>query len=372
MKVTGWVMVLVAMLAALATMPRTARAAGSLVFMSGFESSTAIGAATNCFTSPSACWQSISGSDGTSGYSWPPQFWGTQNAYDNGGLFLAMADVAGVTSSTIGDYVSNRIMTVKGHAGSSSNQALFMQIIANPNGQNELGTAATQDELNFLPASENGDLYISYWIRFQPGMTENMTALDTSVTGVAGNGGTWRNIFALMTGSSPSVGDISPNNGDYRMAAYVLTGCPQELIDAMLSPCTGTNPNPGPFWEFIGDNVAGGGYSLVNHWVETNASVAVPDDGSWNKIEVFWHRSSGSDGRFWMAINGTQLVDHSGPNMGASSLPINRILPAFLASGGYHPIYQWIDDMQIWDGGFPPSSCTVGTDAWCDPPYASH
>ncbi|HTQ35898.1 MAG TPA: hypothetical protein VMH77_02580, partial [Steroidobacteraceae bacterium] len=166
-------------------------------------------------------------------------------------------------------------------------------------------------------------------------------------------------------------GSVPPSDGDYHISAAVLTGCPQALIDAMTPPCTGSNPNPAPFWFVSADNNAGGSYALVNGWSEANASVPVPDTGGWNKVEIFWHRSSGNDGRFWMAVNGTQLVNHIGANMGAASMSINRIMPSMLTSNGIFPMYQWIDDFQIWDGGFP-LSCTPAPGSYCDPPYASH
>jgi len=57
-------------------------------------------------------------------------------------------------------------------------------------------------------------------------------------------------------------------------------------------------------------------------------------------------------------------VDHRGPNTGSAQQLINRIMVNSLHSGGRFPIYQWVDDIQIWTGGFP-----TATD---DPPYAPH
>jgi hypothetical protein len=78
------------------------------------------------------------------------------------------------------------------------------------------------------------------------------------------------------------------------------------------------------------------------------------------KFEVFWHRSTGPDGRVWMAVNGQVIVDMPGPNK--IRAPINRIAPN-LYTGTAFPVYQWMDDLEIWDG-FPP----VGN----NPPYAPH
>jgi hypothetical protein len=281
-------------------------------------------------------------------------------------VFQLIVDVPGVPSANIGDYVFNQIVNVQRHTGTWTNHAAFSQITNGPNGQNPIGPASTQNVLQIFPAFEGGDLYISYWIKFQPGMTRNMTGLDPAGAGIYGNGGTWRSFFEFKTGTSATTGGFPGDNGDYRVTAYVLTGCPSGLT---LPPCPSSNP--APFWGVAGDNVAGGQSPPTTYWVATNTTVPVPDDGQWVKVEVFWHRSALADGRVWMAINGTVICDHSGPNKGGATppLPINRIMVSELYSGGRLPIYQWVDDLQIWTGGFP--TCTSADTCW-DPPYASH
>jgi hypothetical protein len=72
-------------------------------------------------------------------------------------------------------------------------------------------------------------------------------------------------------------------------------------------------------------------------------------------MEVFLHRSHGEDGRFWMAIDGQVLWDRWGSNYGAHNRRINRVALAALYGGiadGEHSVYQWIDDLEVWDG-FP-------------------
>jgi len=75
--------------------------------------------------------------------------------------------------------------------------------------------------------------------------------------------------------------------------------------------------------------------------------------GQWFRVEIFAHRSSGADGRVWMAVNGQTLVNRYGSNMGVNNLPWNRIFASLNYSSGQSlPAYQWLDDLEIWDG-FP-------------------
>ncbi len=47
---------------------------------------------------------------------------------------------------------------------------------------------------------------------------------------------------------------------------------------------------------------------------------------------------------------------------------LSRIMINQMYTGGPYPIYQWSDDVQIWQG-FP---TVQSTDPWYDPPYAAH
>lgn len=340
---------------------------GSLVFKSGFEGSTSLGTPQNCSIGPTACWQFISGIDGS--YIWPPQVWNTHNAYGDGGLFQLIADLPGVNDTNIEQVLFNRIVTIRGRTGEWQNRALFSQVTVTENGQNQMEGGATQLGFNLFPSASQGDTYISYWLRFPPGVTSTMYGLDPTKIGAYPNGGTWRAFFALKSGTVAGLNDIPPNDGDFRIEAYILTGCPPELLNSGFSPCNGTNPNPAAFWMVRADSNAGGAFPATTYWVEASNAEPPRDDASWQKVEVFWRRSSGPDGRFWMAINGTEIVDKMGPNMGAAGMPMNRIMPFILYSASYMPIFQWVDDIQIWTGGFPPP-CT--TEHWCNPPYASH
>jgi hypothetical protein len=172
-------------------------------------------------------------------------------------------------------------------------------------------------------------MYISYWIKLQPDLVEKMTNLPAG-PGVA-EGGTWRSVFGAKTGTQTTWGGPA-DNGDYRIAAYIVT-----------------YGNTRPYWRVSGDNVAGGNAPLVNNWDVYNKDIPVPV-GQWFKFELYWHRSAGSDGRVWAAVNGQTIADHRGPNMGAQNLPINRIMAPILYSSMRMPMYQWVDDIEVWDG----------------------
>jgi len=282
-------------------------ASANLLFGSDFEGAVALSAPSDCWGT--GCWQNIIGTDSITGFAWPPNIWG------GGPTHFQMITATTVGATTIDNYTVNQIQTVTGHDGNPT-QALFSQI--------KQGGGFTQDPLMAQPAVEPGDRYISYWIKYQPDFANLMQV------GPVGTGGwNWRVVFEWKTG------------GDYR-------------VNAMIKRDPYIN-NGNLFWHIQGDNEANGGYPPTGvytiFWQSDNTQVPV-SGGEWIKFEVFWHRSSGNDGRVWMAANGQVLVDHYGPNMGSNNASINRIMMPNLYSSTSYPIYQWVDDVQIWDG-FP-------------------
>ena len=269
-------------------------------------------------------WQGIVGIDSITGFAWPPNIWG-------GGAtqFQLLVD-APVNALTIDNYMVNQIQTVTGRNGNPT-RALYSEIKQSGCcGTNSQGGAATQDPFMIQPAGEQGDLYISYWIKLQPDLLQKMTPQN------------WRAFFEWKTA------------GDYRVIAYVAS---------WDGGCGGVKPMGPLFWQIRGDNNANGGLPYQEFWRVDNCAFAVPV-AEWFKFEVFWHRSSGADGRVWMAFNGQVIADHHGPNKGVWNASINRIMMPNLYSGSAYPIYQWVDDVEIWDG-FPP---VTGS----NPPYAPH
>jgi hypothetical protein len=222
--------------------------------------------------------------------------------------------------------MANRIDTVTGHAGNQT-KALYSE-------NTQRGDDSTQNVFMLQPASEQGDLYISYWLKYQPDLEAKMTPPITVQT--------WRSLFEWKTA------------GDYRIGVYVAS---------WQDGCGGIKPKGPLFWQIQADNNANGGLPFQSFWRVDNCAVAVPVD-QWFKFEVFWHRSAGADGRVWVAVNGQVLADHRGPSMGVNNAAINRIFMSLVYSDSPYPIYQWTDDLEIWDG-FPP---VTGN----NPPYARH
>ena len=281
-----------------------------LLFSSGFEGSTALGAPGDCYGR--GCWQNILGIDSSTGFPWPPNIWG------GGPTRLQLIADAPVDATSVGNYMFNEIQTVTGHDGNPT-RALYQRMSQSGCcGANPQGGHPAQDAFTLQPAGEKSDLYIRYWLKYQPDLAQSLVPPN------------WRVLFEWKTTS------------DYRVIVSAVTwGLDANGVNVPLS------------WEIIGDNVAGS-LPQQRFWDVYNTTVPVPV-GEWFKFEVFWHRSSGNDGRVWMAVNGQPIVDHSGPNIGINNAPIDRIMMPNLYSGGSYPIYQWVDDVQIWDG-FPPDA----------------
>jgi len=312
---------------------RTATSGGPL-FWSRFENGTTLGPPHDCWST--GCWQSIVGTDASTGYTWPPHVWGATSS-----KFQLLADnpTGTMDPTAIGSYMLNRILPLTGHKGTLTN-TLYSQVLRSGCcGQDPQGGGATQDAFLLQPTNETGDLYISYWIRYQPGLGKQLTP------------GTWRDLFKWKTGTP------GQDDGDYRVLVQVATwNCPG-------------SPTPPYCWLIQADNNASSSPAPLPapgyYWQVTNSAVPVPI-GHWFKFEVFWHRSTGADGRIWMAVNGHVICDRYGANKIAKN--INRIFITNNYAGVAYPSSQWLDELQIWNG-FP----VVGAaEPWYDPPYSAH
>jgi hypothetical protein len=291
-----------------------------LLFRSGFEGGTRLRKPVGCW--PTGCWQEIEGRDDESRFSWPPKLHG------GGGKFLLLTDPAPITDESVGRFMFNRIERVEGPRGRPT-QALYQEISRTHKGAAPMGEAPIQNEFQFLPRKEFDELYVSFWMKLQPDLAERMNNLPPG-PGIR-EGGTWRGIFAFKTGGQRRDGEPA-DNGDYRIEVYVFT-----------------YGGGAPYWGVLGDNNAGGGAPRSNSWHVENRTVPVPVD-RWFKFEILWERSAAADGRVWVAIDGKTIADRRGPNLGAWKMPVNRILAPLLYSGSSVPIYQWVDDVEVWSG----------------------
>jgi hypothetical protein len=315
------------MLALLLATPRAGPAGGTtsaaeLLFRSGFEDDTQLLPPVECWST--GCWQRIEGTDATSGFTWPPRL------AAGAGRFLLLTDPVQVTAASIGHYTVNRLETVLGPQNRPT-RALYQEISHNINGAGPMGSSAAQDEFQLLPRTEVRELYMSFRMKLQPDLVAGMSGLPDG-PGVR-QGGTWRGLLAIKTGHHNAEAPL--DDGDYRVEAYVST--------------YGGGP---PYWAILGDNNAGGGAPQTNTWQVINRAMPVPV-GTWFRIEFYWLRSAGQDGRVWMAVDGQVIADRRGANLGAWQLPVNRIIAPLLYGGGRMPLYQWVDDLEVWSG-MPP------------------
>ena len=288
----------------------------SLLFWSGFEGTTAPGPIVDCYGN--GCFQEIVGSDSWTGFTWPPK---VNNGTARYQLISNSGSNPGPTG--IGQYIYNQVQTVTGPKGTQTKAMLSHIAQSGCCGTGTQGGGSTQAPYHIHPGSDVKEMYISQWVKLQPDMVEKMSF------------GTWRDLFEVKT-----------TDTDYRIELTIK-------VDA---------GNPKPYWMVRTDTYVP---SHQDFWRIYNKDVPVPV-GQWFKLETYFKRSSGSDGRIWMAVNGRVLADRYGPTMGPNGSPINRIMVNQLYSGSAYPIYQWVDNVQVWST-FP----TVSSgDAWYDPPYA--
>ena len=296
--------------------PSTGTKPASLLFWSGFEGTVAPGLPYDCYGN--GCFQDIVGADSWTGFTWPPKVNNSNMARYQ--LLANSGSNPGVTG--IGDYMYHQVQTVTGPKGAST-RAMYSHIAKSGCcDTGSQGGGSTQSPYLIFPSSDVKELYISQWVKLQPDMVDKMKA------------GTWRDLFEVKTSDT-----------DYRIELQIKTDAGGQ-----------------PYWMVRTDTFVP---SHKDYWRIYNKTVPVPV-GQWFKLETYFKRSTGSDGRVWMAVNGNVLADRSGPTMGPNGSPVNRIFVNQLYSGSTYPIYQWVDNVQIW-ATFPTVSAG---NAWYDPPYA--
>ena len=164
------------------------------------------------------------------------------------------------------------------------------------------------------------DLYVRYRMK-----------IDGNMLGTISK---WRALFEYKTKGYKDPGEGSTG---FRLIAFVYTDEEGRASWHMQ----GDRDPSSPIWEC--DTLK---LSETCH----NEYVPVITD-AWFVTEYYWHWSNGDDGRVTWKINGKVVADHQGPTT-RNNNPIDFILLTQLY-GNVTPKYQWIDDIEIWDG-MPP------------------
>jgi len=192
--------------------------------------------------------------------------------------------------------VFSEIQTVIGHNGNLT-RALY-----NIENYNIEVTQCPYEILNIKDGTK--DLYIKYWIKM-----DSASLVQSNM---------WRTFFEYKTK------DYGDNKG-FRLIAFVYT-----------------DDDGIPYWHWQGDK------NPENPiWEIDNKTEPVPLN-KWFLTEFYWHWSEGDDGRALWKINGQVIGDHYGPTT-RKSKPIDFIILTQIY-GDANPKYQWIDDIEIWNG----------------------
>lgn len=258
----------------------------NLLFKSGFQGVT--------LSANTGDYQYITGTDIDTGYLWPLDIWGSGKGPSGPNGIHRINDDGG---PAIDNYFENVI----GHSGAPTN-ALFQRL--------NYHTQVTQTpyQINNI-VNDPDEFYIKYWMKI------DATSLSAH--------GQWRAIWEYKTYAWASEG---PGIG-FRAIAFIA------------------NRNGTLYWRFQGDDdpsVPSWGYEVLE------SIVPVPRD-NWFQVEYYGKMSKNGDGRLWMKVNGQLIGDHSGANIGPGSDSMHYMMLHQLYGTSY-PMYQWIDDIEIWDG----------------------
>jgi hypothetical protein len=269
-----------------------------LLFKTGFEGTTTLGDISG--NAPLAIFQSFSGTDTTTGFSWPLN---VGNPFPGATGILTVPNSG--SSGPLANYFSNAIQSVQGHTGSLTN-ALLLYLNGFPQdsccAQDEFGAAGLAGNLT--------SLYFRLWVKLP---SDLLTQIQTYQDNF------FRTMFFFKT------------HTDYRIESYIFG-----------------DANGVPYWFAHGDNNADGRTQpYQEYWGVSNNTVPVPIN-QWFLLEIYFKRSTANDGRFFWAVNGQTLGDRLGPNYGVNNEQILEIAYQDVYQNWF-PAFQWIDDLEIWD-----------------------
>ena len=285
---------LVLLLNACGTSSTNTKNHSKLLFASGFEDDVYIDPV---LVEDSEDYDFIRGTDKTTGFKWPINILGSSES----ALHRVDDDNNQALLSEIQTIDNNKVLY---------NEERYRE--ANKS------TQLTYEILNIRQGKS--DLYVRYRMK-----------IDSNMLGSINK---WRALFEYKT---KDYKDPGAGGTGYRLIAFVYTdknGTPSWHLQ-------GDEDSNTPIWEC--DTL-----SLTKKCNNEFVPVIMDD---WFLTEYYWHWSNDSDGYMVWKINGKIVGEHHGPTT-RNDNPIDFILFTQLY-GNVTPKYQWIDDIEIWDG-FPP------------------
>ena len=235
-------------------------------------------------------YKKIQGVDGD--YSWPISILNSLDSKDSDENALHF-----IEKDFIGNYLQTTITSILGHDGTMTNTLYSLQTDRN---------SSTQNPYQIMPKEEGQekDLYIKYWIKI-----DRKSNTKPNI---------WRTFFEYKTKG------YSDGNG-FRLISFIYT-----------------DDDAKPYWYWQGDVSP-----RDEVWSIANKHIPVPLD-EWFLTEFYWHFGEGEDARALWKINGN-IVGYMREPTTQNNQPISIIMLTQIY-GDSNPKYQWIDDIEIWDG----------------------
>ncbi len=212
-------------------------------------------------------------------------------------IYILGSDFSGIhrINDDNGKAITNRLEKIKGPHGNTTT-ALYQEVTY------DVKVTQTPYQINNIKQNPK-ELYIRYWMK-----TDTLSLLGKDQ---------WRAIWEYKTKQ------YAENRG-FRMIAF------------MAKDIHGR-----PFWSFQGDK-----NPQEPIWQVENYDMPLIR-GEWFKVEFYLKWSEGPDGYASMKVNGKLIGEHFGATTHNED-PMDFIMLTQVY-GNSHPMYQWVDDIEIWD-----------------------